>query len=986
MRLILLLSLILATNHAYCADITTFVVQEALRGDETGTNRTSETVTVGLPLPEDGGYINTSSFGITGSTVGQFKITGWWPNGNAKWVTVDLQTDLVADTVGTGFALTDGGVGNFGGSNLATDNGTYITVDTGAAVFTIKKANFNLFDTVSVGGTPLVTTGNTGGFKLVDTSSVAYSSINDADSTASIEDNGPVKAVVVASGTLEDSANNRFCDYDVRFTFYKNKSYVKGTVSLRNAKFADYVASVSNNKEFYSSELTVPVNIGATQTVILTDNTTEYPNAVGVGDTSYVYQGHSDNPLLVALYDSEKWEPPVPKTGTGPWVYDTGYLGVNLVAGATTVQALGDSTTWTQGYADLSDSLNYGVTVGMKYMAQNFPAGFELKGDGEVSIELFSKRNNNTVCKFAWSKIESREVVWDFHVTNNDKKEAFIALQQPLIARAPFEYYRTTEAFGTDELVSTTEEAQYMTDLVLTARALADPTPTTNTVGYPWRGFLRVWSWGTPGVSNQTDTAQADFLDWVRTGLPGYYVFASQKMFFQTYAGVRYSDDFTFESSDVAAIYQPLDNMSGPPMDVEHIFYAGQTIMYSMSGDTFYKDGALEQAEWVHRMYLGATTHSTIPTTRYFRWWSRQAETLSLAYDFSSLVGEQVSVYMADVLDSYVYLFDQVEDTLNVPTNDYLYFGRNLNRGYIYHDDISTQNNSRVIWSFFHTQVHFNMAYTALTVARRWGYPFSRYDDFEDYLTGLSQFIYEEYIKCAIEDGVTVSWGGTCGFEYAYDYQLTRAEVLDPLNPNYDANTEIRPISASRPYTWYYKKTGVDYQSKADRAATWTGDNERKQSELQEQALMYLHVNGGITPEVSITPSVVNNGGGSYTLSWTVPSGISSYQIKYSTGSRTIQDWLGYDRDLQTYTYSPTTNIAFFAATNVSDEPVPGAVGTTQEYTIVGLDASGVDFAIKGSSTAPAPEPPASGGGSLQQGAGTGALTFGVGTATMTFQ
>ena len=269
------------------------------------------------------------------------------------------------------------------------------------------------------------------------------------------------------------------------------------------------------------------------------------------------------------------------------------------------------------------------------------------------------------------------------------------------------------------------------------------------------------------------------------------------------------------------------------------------------------------------------------------------------------------------------------------------YRGRNMERGYIYWDTTVSAGGERAVWSFFHTQIHFNAMHEVMRAIKKWSYAYTRIDDFEDYLTGLSQFIYNEYIKCA-----DVIWGGKCGFEYGYQMYSTRAEVLAGTS----AYKEIIPYPASRPYVWYYARTGVDKQDIADKAATWSGKNKRQSSDLQEQSLMYQHIHHDIIPDVTITPTVTNNGGGSYTLSWTVPSGVSKYKIKYST--KQIVDWLGYNRDTKTYQYSPSSYSAFFAATNVSGEPVPGTVGEIQSVTLTGLPLSGINFAMIGTNDA----------------------------------
>src|SRR5215510_16254417 len=132
-------------------------IQEMDYPGQAGIARTSDPVTVGIPLARGAvacGNANPAScsgmasLGLTGATVGQFRCLVEWDDQSCKWVLVDTQATVTAGGINTSIALTSGGTGNFGGTNLATDNGTSISVDTGAGQFTIKKANFNGLDTV----------------------------------------------------------------------------------------------------------------------------------------------------------------------------------------------------------------------------------------------------------------------------------------------------------------------------------------------------------------------------------------------------------------------------------------------------------------------------------------------------------------------------------------------------------------------------------------------------------------------------------------------------------------------------------------------------------------------------------------------------------------------------------------------------------------------------------------------------------------------
>jgi len=92
--------------------------------------------------------------------------------------------------------------------------------------------------------------------------------------------------------------------------------------------------------------------------------------------------------------------------------------------------------------------------------------------------------------------------------------------------------------------------------------------------------------------------------------------------------------------------------------------------------------------------------------------------------------------------------------------------------------------------------------------------------------------------------------------------------------------------------------------------------------------------------------TATNLGGGSYSLSWTVPAGATAYRIKYA--NKAIVDWIGFDPVNNAFTGNPTTTWAWFASTDVSNPPAPAAAGTTQTFTVTGLDPSqSWNFAVK---------------------------------------
>jgi hypothetical protein len=115
---------------------------------------------------------------------------------------------------------------------------------------------------------------------------------------------------------------------------------------------------------------------------------------------------------------------------------------------------------------------------------------------------------------------------------------------------------------------------------------------------------------------------------------------------------------------------------------------------------------------------------------------------------------------------------------------------------------------------------------------------------------------------------------------------------------------------------------------------------------VQPAAMIHLLNTPAPHSLVSVPVSSVHNGGGSYTISWTVPPGTVSYRIKWS--SKTIVDWIGFDPITNQFSGNPATTTAWFAA-NAGPSVAPANPGATQSVTIntgvTGLTAG--NFSVK---------------------------------------
>lgn len=114
----------------------------------------------------------------------------------------------------------------------------FYNVDTGKAIFTIKKTAWNLIDSVSSGGKQIFKNNADQGFYLIDQMGDIYRPCNDSKINVEIEEKGPLKTVFriegwyVKDGTSGNTVSYRLptdklCKFITRIEVYAGKSYVR---------------------------------------------------------------------------------------------------------------------------------------------------------------------------------------------------------------------------------------------------------------------------------------------------------------------------------------------------------------------------------------------------------------------------------------------------------------------------------------------------------------------------------------------------------------------------------------------------------------------------------------------------------------------------------------------------------------------------------------------------------------------------------------
>jgi hypothetical protein len=895
-------------------------VQEALADDPTledfqllqGVDRSQEPVTFGLPLPPDSGISRVEQLGLAGAQVGQFRVLQRWPNGNIQWVLVDTQADVAANAQNHSLMLT-GGAGNFGGSNLAADQGNTISVDTGAAQFTVRKQGFNLLDRVVVGGFQMVAPGASPGVELIGDNGVVYRASNDSNVSVAIEENGPARAVIVARGTHRSGNGQRHVQFTVRMHFYRGKSRVKVFYTMRNASLQQV-----ENVPFQSLELALATTLQQ-PTFRIANHTGETTGPLGQAENVRIFQGENSFPNF-RDYDFTDFD----NNGnliTTRWPTTIAGYTIRKNNGQTVMS--GDRTQLIDLFYAQAAAGGRAVTFGTRFAAGWWPQGLAVDGNGMIRVGLFPPGNDRPYYARFCGHV-TREVLLDFAASPPNAREAFFRFQYPLVGKAQnVDWYNRSGAIW-ERLLSVEEEAG-------TYRAR----------GWSWQDLLerrpdfviyRHYYWGTGGGDNQYDFTKVDLHNFLRRGeryAGGHYLNAEQRLAYNADLSVYHSDDFD-ASRDDAPFYEELPNAERVPsakaiFEGEHRHAYGLGLWYYLSGDERIREAYIDWGDWLHHFQARGFN----PYERGLIWniynlvdlyrFTGDRKHRDLAWEFlrDEVLNRTAVLRVSPGTDWQRGFYASWSTTFEDPVTPWperfltsFVMGAMFPRGYAYFHDFGAANELEA-------------------------------DRARDVLEGITRFMSNEH------------W-----YEYApltvRNYGFPYVQSLDRPRDPPDAREEPNWWGGFKEgwLTFYYgyvttgdseflRRGELLQQAAAFNPESWTW----YQDWPDRQRLQHLLEHPDQYAVWRDLPLMVrDNGGGSYTLSWTVPAGARQYWIKYA--DKPIVPWLNFDRVTRRYQFDPAAFTAFFAATNLTNEPAPAAPGSAQSLTVTGLPA-GARFAAR---------------------------------------
>lgn len=758
----------------------TLVVQQPLPSGVTTSVLSNEMVTGGFPLlqsdaiPAD----TLTSLAITGVTDAQFKTLMEYPDGKAKWVGVTFK----APAAGL-YEVTNTGTASAAPS-IAYEVGDTIVVNTGTALFRVKKKSFNLLDYVQTSLGTYVPKHLFGGV-VVKNGATIYASSYDDSSTTVLEENGPVTAVVKATGTLETSGHAEGMDYMVRLYFYKGKSYVKAAVTLRNARHTGSFTT----KTFDSAWVEIPTLLGTTRTV----------SFGAMADSARTFSYPVASNASACLYNAKNvWRYAGETDGVASDL--TTDLGLRVCMDGTVPNSLGDVNDYGKGWVSIK-GVSKAIRAGMQDMAAYFPSGFEVAND-TLKVAMFSPRNTKTGLKFSWGAHETREMLFDFGASTDSDLKFAARVQYPQIAVPTFTTLRDKGGLrGETRLITIPEQCALY-------EAIGQTFPPS---GFTYTDasikFRRVYNYASTGGPNQFDQEESHLLDFLRGAGGGRWEQARMNSQWKADQAVVHTDDFDYGRKYVwqSGPAIPVDNAAingkgtNSTFDSEHPHWLSIRDLYLLTGDKRLDEASNEYFEMAYYFnnnplygalfgsppfiaHVGAdTTHGYTSQRR----WARAFRDMAMGAEHA----DTTATYFSRLRNMAYSLRDA--RFVAIPDSTY---GWNMDRGFNYTIDGYMHRLSKPVTLFMFGEMLGGAIYEAMRVFKEIGdygtgataaAADSLYEDMRDRLLGTALFIggealvkptnpgYPYYYDTGIVPDSTGRRGDQMGYVLAHGYEMT---------------------------------------------------------------------------------------------------------------------------------------------------------------------------------------------------------------------
>ncbi|MEO8367702.1 MAG: Ig-like domain-containing protein [Candidatus Solibacter sp.] len=476
--------------------------------------------------------------------------------------------------------------------------------------------------------------------------------------------------------------------------------------------------------------------------------------------------------------------------------------------------------------------------------------------------------------------------------------------------------------------------------------------------------MYKFYTWPAPGITNQMEHRYSHLLNFVRRGLTGNYLDTANFYKMVSEAAFPRSDGFDwkdkptgekryFDEPTATSVNAAL--AMNNRIDGEHAHWYGMPDYYMMSGDETIKEAIVDGPR---DYYLDST--STNNLINMGKIWDARfvgAVLMGLARTsvFLNSIGDTASAATLLSRCNTVWTLQIKPDLCAsgypagcVPSLDgtdtgVYQRGTSKVRGVTFQWGDTSIDNTGCSFAIDRSHVPFEngiLVQGMSELRQAYGPSWADYTAIYDVMYGITQGNFGEMFS---DDG-TNSWAGK-GFRYkaAIDYPSTCSANFRVQNPNafWPMFTLRTNYEGAATASVWKRKLGLTLQSVISGG-----------SAIRDELYQYTIANAIYAvnhPPLSLNTVPItgftDNGGGSYTISWAVPSGTQSYRIKWYTSK--IVDYIGYDAATATFIGNPAATMNWFAATDAPSVSAPS--GTTQSFTIAtattGLTAA--NFMVK---------------------------------------
>lgn len=320
-----------------------------------------------------------------------------------------------------------------------SDEGDTVTVNTGAAVFRMRRDAFDLFNSVELPGAGAVLAPSSANGFVVSAAGTDHRSSLAAPASLTVEELGPLRASVVVRGAHRAASGETKLAYTARIHFYAGSSSARVIYTLENhnptrpdamGQPQCWDIGCPGSETFSGLYLALRPAVGPSPAAVLGSGEIEPVSRPG-GISLYQDSSGSD------WWDAHRGHFPRPQS----WVSMRGWRAY----GGGTKLGRGERA---QAWLDLSGS-GRGLVVGLKDFWQNHPKGIGCEGS-EVRLSLFPSQYAGDFT-FRPGEHKTHEVLLYFHAgdaASSGAAEVMARMDVPLFALASPQWYADSGALG----------------------------------------------------------------------------------------------------------------------------------------------------------------------------------------------------------------------------------------------------------------------------------------------------------------------------------------------------------------------------------------------------------------------------------------------------------------------------------------------------------------------------------------------------------